>query len=151
MRKTVLIIGGLCLITAAASAQDRPGMKTIDAPKIQQIQSGAEVPSNLGSFDQSMVGQDVYNRQGDIVGRVKAVDQGRLIVALGSSLGLGTRDVGMTRAQVAQAGAGKELRLTTDLSRDELAALPAVGREMQRGGTRYDPPAVRPDGTRPVR
>lgn len=148
MRQLILIIGGLTLIGSGACAQ---AMKTIDAPQIQPVQSGTEVPSNLGAFDQSMIGQSVYNRQGEVVGQVKAVDQGRLIVSLGSSLGIGARDVGMSRAQVAQEGAGRALRLTTDLSPAELAALPAVGKEMRRGDGRYDPPAVRPDGTRPIR
>lgn len=137
MRNSLLILAAATGLLAAAgpAAGQAPGMKTIEAPPLggadQRGRDGTEVPSNLGAFDAGMVGRTLYNRAGEVIGTVKSVEHGRMIVAIDSELGIGARDIGLNRAQVAQAGGGREPRLVTDLSRAELAALPAVGQEMR--------------------
>ncbi len=152
MRPTPFLIAGLLLAGPAladpAPAQGRLETKTIEKPVIERPAAGSEAgaggASHLGSFDSTMVGRPVHDRQGRVVGEVKAVDQGRLIVSLGADLGIGARDVGMTRAEVGQTGSGRDIRLVTHLSRDELAALPMAGRDLRREG----PP---PEGPAPAR
>jgi len=85
--------------------------------------------TNLGAFDERMIGRIVYGPDGQPVGEVRALDRGRLIVAVDSALGIGTREIGLTRAQVGQSGSGLQPRLVTSLTRQELSRLPEAGGE----------------------
>lgn len=95
--------------------------------------AAAQVPeqnsTNLGAFDERMIGRIVHGPDGRPIGEVRALDRGRLIVAVDSALGIGTREIGLTRAQVSQSGSGLQPRLVTSLTRDELSRLPEAGAE----------------------
>lgn len=88
-------------------------------------ESGTAGVTGGAAFDRSMVGQTVYNRNGEAIGQVKAVHGDRLAVSVGSYLGVGTRDIALTRAQM-DTKTTTNNKLTTTLSKQELAAQPEI-------------------------
>lgn len=117
-------------------AEGTPGTTTLQ--KNQQnnatgaVKNPAGAESTTGSvtggaaFDRSAVGQTVFNRNGDAIGQVKAVQGDKITVSVGSYLGVGTRDIMLGRSQM-DTKTGSNNKLTTTLNKDELAAQPEVG------------------------
>lgn len=87
------------------------------------------------AFDRSVVGQTVFNRNGEAIGQVKAVNGDKITVSVGSYLGVGTRDISLGRSQMDTRTSANN-KLTTTLNKDELAAQPEVSMNNSTTGTR---------------
>lgn len=88
---------------------------------------GAE--SNTGNitggtaFDRSTVGQTVYDREGEAIGQVKSVQGDRITVSVGEYLGVGSRDITLSRSQM-DTKTGTSNKLVTTLNKQELQMQP---------------------------
>ncbi len=79
------------------------------------------------AFDRSAVGQTVYDRDGEAIGKVKSVDGNRITVSVGSYLGVGSRDISLGRSQM-DTKTSTNNKLVTTLNKQELAAQPEAGK-----------------------
>ncbi len=111
-------------------------------------------PSTAAGFNQTLRGKDVVNVEGDTIGEVKGIQGDNLVVSVGGFLGIGARDVALSRSQVSVTGVGDDQKLVTSLTKDELKAMPEVTMDTPRtGGTTpmpRDSGTTAPGGTRPT-
>ena len=82
------------------------------------------------------LGKTVYDRAGDVVGTVTRVDGNKIVVAAGSDLGIGARDITLNSEQLNQSGSGADMRLITNLSKSELKMQPGAKNGTSSDGTK---------------
>lgn len=128
MRKITLATLGTTLLLATAGIAHAQNPGNTSAPV--RNSGGAEGTggaATIGSdFGSGLVGATVYNRGGEAVGIVREVQKDRLIVSLGSSLGIGAKNVVLVRPHVQLTGTGASERLITNLTPQELGMQPTA-------------------------
>jgi len=93
------------------------------------VKNPAGAESNTGNitggtaFDRSTVGQTVYDRDGEAIGQVKAAQGDRITVSVGEYLGVGSRDITLSRSQM-DTKTGTSNKLITTLNKQELQMQP---------------------------
>ena len=97
-------------------------------------------------------GKDLVDSTGDKIGEIKDVQGQNVIVSVGGFLGIGAKEVQMSRDRLNAVGAGPDLKVQTTMTKDQIKDLPEhkapeTGRGM--GGT--GSPAPSPGGTTPTR
>lgn len=78
------------------------------------------------TLSQTLKGKDVVNLEGDTIGEVKGIQGDNLVVSVGGFLGIGARNVALSRSQVSVTGVGDDQKIVTSLTKDELKAMPEV-------------------------
>ncbi|MEX0694020.1 MAG: hypothetical protein WD075_06225, partial [Rhodospirillales bacterium] len=73
---------------------------------------------------QTVIGKDVTNTMGDVIGEVTKIDGEQVIVAVGGFLGVGAYDVALNWDQFTTKGDGDDIELKTSLSKDALKKMP---------------------------
>jgi len=140
---TALLLGTAGFATAQTTTPATPG----------NSDTTITTPSATGSFNQSLRGKDVVNVEGDTIGEVKGIQGDSLVVSVGGFLGIGARDVALSRSQVSVTGVGDDQKIVTSLTKDELKAMPEVTMDTPRTGTTpmpRDSGTTAPGGTRPI-
>ncbi|MGE3935453.1 MAG: PRC-barrel domain-containing protein [Rhodospirillaceae bacterium] len=102
---------------ATRSAPDRPGSAG-ERQAAPPAQKGS--PTAVPGLD----GKDVVDVEGDRVGSVAGAVGDALIVSVGGFLGLGQRQVAVPVDRLALSRTGDEVKVVTNLTKDQLKALP---------------------------
>lgn len=102
---------------ATQTAPDRPG-STGDRQTAPPARQGG--PTAVPGLD----GKDVVDVEGDRVGSVAGAVGDALIVSVGGFLGLGQRQVAVPVDRLALSRTGDEVRVVTNMTKDQLKALP---------------------------
>lgn len=82
---------------------------------------GAEQPAAQAEPKEGM---EVVNAEGQKIGEVKSVEGEQIIVSIGEYLGIGARDVALSRDQLQPTGSGEDAKLQTSMTQQELQQLP---------------------------
>ncbi len=103
-------------------------------------QSGVMPQEGGPAFPPDIVGKNLRNTQGEVVGSIEAVRGNQIVVSVGSYLGMGRHEIVLNHDEVNMAG---EDRITTPLSITQLQAKPAISVESTapggRSGDRFEP------------
>ncbi len=130
MRALALASLGTALLLATAGIAHAQNPGNTSGPV--RNAPGAESPSGAATigadFGAGLVGATVYNRGGEAVGQVRAVESDRLTVSVGSYLGMGAKDIVLVRPNVQLTGSGTDQRLITNLTKQELGMQPEATR-----------------------
>lgn len=121
----IAIGSGAAFAQTGGSQPDRgsPGTGTMESsPSSPGGATGGAMEKSAPTKD--LVGKDIVNPAGETIGEVKAVEGNQLIVGVGGFLGIGERDVALEWDQVSMTGTGKDAKLTTNMTKDQLKALP---------------------------
>lgn len=126
------IAAGMLAISGPALAQSGMG-----GPKGNQSSEGAPSPGAAGAASgardmgaktatppSTVVGKDIVNNEGDTIGEVESVSDNQVIVSVGGFLGIGGRKVALGWDQITQAGTGKDAKLMTSKTKEELKKMP---------------------------
>jgi hypothetical protein len=117
---TVLMLGSAGLASAQTTTPTSPS-----APSTMG-NSSTSVTTPSAAFTESLKGKDVVNLEGDAIGEVEGIQGDNLVVSVGGFLGIGARNVALSRSQVSITGTGDDQKIVTSLTKDELKAMPEV-------------------------
>ncbi len=143
---TVLMLGTAGIASAQTTAPTTPSTPST----MGNTDTSVTTPS--ATLSESLRGKDVVNLEGDSIGEVKGIQGDNLVVSVGGFLGIGARNVALSRSQVSITGTGDDQKIVTSLTKDELKAMPEVTLDTTAPRTA---PAARdgmtpPAGTRPM-
>ena len=85
-------------------------------------------------------GMDVVNAKGEKIGEVAAIEGEQIIVSVGGFLGMGAREVALSKTELQMSGTGEEAKLQTSMTQEELEKLPAHESAAPTGGAESPPP-----------
>lgn len=142
---TALSAGMITLAGAAFAQTSSPGSS--DSPSgggtMEQAPSGTTSPGattpgagadTMSSPPADVVGKDIQDAKGDDIGEIEKVEGDTVIVGVGGFLGLGERKVALPWNQLTMSGTGEDAKITTNMTKDQLKALPEY-KESEAGST----------------
>ncbi|MEX2451074.1 MAG: PRC-barrel domain-containing protein [Rhodospirillales bacterium] len=87
--------------------------------------SGAQdMGAKMTAPPSDVVGKDIVNNEGDTIGEIESVSDNQVIVSVGGFLGIGDRKVALGWDQITQTGTGKDAKLMTSKTKEELKMMP---------------------------
>ena len=85
------------------------------------------VQPNLGPLPQSLVGKNIYSPRNDVVGHITGIRDDKMLVSVGSFLGMGERIVLFPREWATFTGSGANMTVGTLADMKQISSLPIVG------------------------
>jgi len=137
---------------AQASQPGQPGVESSPGAPPAAGDTGAPpaaggAAGTTGELD-AKEGMDVVNAKGEKIGEVAAIEGEQIIVSVGGFLGMGAREVALSKTELQMSGSGEEAKLQTSMTQEELEKLPAHQKTEAPSGGAGSPP---PGGTMPER